>query len=677
MANKKLTPEEKLIEDALSKINKDYGDGTIMDFSKKRTIALERVDTGLPSLDLILGGGVPKGRIMEIYGLESSGKCHAEGTKVLTYDGSVKKVEDIIVGDKLMGVDSKPRTVLQLARGKEKMYKIIPSKGKEDSFIVNENHVLSLQRTNGDGRNRGGEIVNISIKDYLATNSYFKTYHHLYRVGVEFNNYKTVPFDAYFLGLWLGDGDSYDARITTIDKKIIQFLDKYAKDNNWYMHTTKCKNRCWKYAIRMGRGYNQYKSQKDSLYLRLKKIGLFGNKHIPKNFLLNTRENRLKLLAGLIDSDGYKRETGIGFCNTNKKLCEQVKFLALSLGFFASILQKKTSLKTRNYTGIAYEVLINGEFSELPLKLKRKVPNKKTTSRNSVLTGFSIKELPEDNFYGFTLDGNHLYLLDSFIVNHNTTMALHILSKCQKEGKRVAYIDMEHALNPPYAELLGVDMNKLIFSQPSNGNQALEIANNLTKTGVVSVIVIDSVANLVPSGDTEKTLDSNATIGGRARLLSQALPQLAISANKSGTIIIFINQVRENIGVMYGPSTTTPGGKALKFNASIRLMLSAKKAEERDGKVGCPVIVRVKKNKTAIPFRETELFLIYGEGLDTFTDFVNTAVACGIINKSGGWYSYDKLKEQGLSNFIVKLKNEAKYFKDIKEKILQKAKEVN
>jgi len=260
-----------------------------------------------------------------------------------------------------------------------------------------------------------------------------------------------------------------------------------------------------------------------------------------------------------------------------------------------------------------------------------------------------------------------------------TTLSLHILAQCQKDGKRVAYIDMENAMNPEYAKKLGVNMGKLLFSQPSNGNQALEIAHDLTKTGLVSVIVIDSVANLVPVSDTEKTFDSLATIGGKARLLSQALPQLAITANKTGTIIIFINQVRDSIAITYGhgPSYTTPGGKALKFNASIRLQLSVGHPEKRFGKDGCEIKIRVKKNKTSMPFRETNLFLFYGEGYDYFSDLINTAVAYDFIKRGGAWYEYKKIKTQGLENLIDELRLKDDYIREIEEFILQKAKELS
>ena len=260
-----------------------------------------------------------------------------------------------------------------------------------------------------------------------------------------------------------------------------------------------------------------------------------------------------------------------------------------------------------------------------------------------------------------------------------TTLALHILAQCQREGKRVAYIDMESAINPIYAQKLGIDMDKLLFSQPCNGNQALQITRDLVETGLMSVVVIDSVANLVPVSDTEKTFDSLSTIGGRARLLSQALPILAISANRTGTIILFINQIRDNINVTYGhgPSYTTPGGKALKFNASIRLQLLAGQAENRLGKDGCEIKVRVKKNKTSMPFRETKLFLFYGEGYDYYSDLVNTAIAYDFIKKGGAWYEYKDIKAQGLVKLVEQLKLKEDYIKEITEFIQKKAKELN
>lgn len=254
-----------------------------------------------------------------------------------------------------------------------------------------------------------------------------------------------------------------------------------------------------------------------------------------------------------------------------------------------------------------------------------------------------------------------------------TTLALHMLAKAQKDGGIVAYIDVENAFDPVYAEKLGVmmsdpkDPDRVVFilNQPSSGEQALDIVEKLCQSGLVSAIVIDSVAQLVPMAVAAKEIDGTANIGTTARLLSQTLPRLSNAASKSGTTLIFINQIRMKIGEMYGNPETTPGGMALKFAASIRLDVRGSKAEERDGKEGMVVKVRARKNKLAPPFRSTELFLVFGQGFDELGDLLETAVNLEIIEKAGGWYSYKGMKEQGLQNFIQKLKSEPKILEEI------------
>lgn len=229
-----------------------------------------------------------------------------------------------------------------------------------------------------------------------------------------------------------------------------------------------------------------------------------------------------------------------------------------------------------------------------------------------------------------------------------TTMALTMLARCQEDGKKVVYIDAENGLDPRYVENLGVDMSKLIINQPNSGEEALDIVEKFCQTGAVSIIVVDSVAQLVPRSVGEKEIDGTANIGTTARLLSQTLPRISNAAARTGTIVIFINQIRMKIGMMYGNPETTPGGLALKFAAGVRLEVRAKKTEEKRGKEGNPVSIRVKKNKIAPPFRETELFLVYGEGFDLIDDVVTIGITKGVIVKSGGWYEYDGQKVQGL-----------------------------
>jgi len=225
-----------------------------------------------------------------------------------------------------------------------------------------------------------------------------------------------------------------------------------------------------------------------------------------------------------------------------------------------------------------------------------------------------------------------------------TTLALHVIAEAQKKGGIAVFIDAEHALDPKYAQKIGVDLDNLYISQPDYGEQALEIAESLLRSGAVDVIVIDSVAALVPKDELEGEI-GEAHVGKQARLMAQALRKLKSLAHNANTAVIFINQLREKIGVMFGNPETTPGGRALKFFADMRLdVRRIGDAKEGDSRIGSRVRVKVVKNKLAPPFREAEFDMIYGEGICKLCDLIDTASELGVIKKSGAWYSYGEVR---------------------------------
>ncbi|MCI7559221.1 MAG: recombinase RecA [Clostridium sp.] len=251
-----------------------------------------------------------------------------------------------------------------------------------------------------------------------------------------------------------------------------------------------------------------------------------------------------------------------------------------------------------------------------------------------------------------------------------TTIALHAIAEVQKTGGRAAFIDAEHALDPVYARKLGVDIDELLLSQPDTGEQALEIVEALVRSEAMSIIVIDSVAALVPQAEIEGEM-GDSHVGLQARLMSQALRKLSGIINKTNTICIFINQLREKVGVMFGNPETTPGGRALKFYSTVRLDVRRGEQIKVGGDVlGNKTNIKVVKNKVAPPFKTAEVEIMYGEGISKVGEIIDLASNLGIIDKSGAWFSYKGEKiGQGKENVKLVLKNNPAMYKEIEDKV--------
>ena len=251
-----------------------------------------------------------------------------------------------------------------------------------------------------------------------------------------------------------------------------------------------------------------------------------------------------------------------------------------------------------------------------------------------------------------------------------TTIALHAIAEVQKTGGRAAFIDAEHALDPVYAKKLGVDTDELLLSQPDTGEQALEIVEALVRSEAMSIIVIDSVAALVPQAEIEGEM-GDSHVGLQARLMSQALRKLGGIINKTNTICIFINQLREKVGVMFGNPETTPGGRALKFYSTVRLDVRRGEQIKVNGDVlGNKTVIKVVKNKVAPPFKTAEVEIMYGEGISKIGEVIDLAASMGIVDKSGAWFSYKGEKiGQGKENVKLVLKNNKALYDEISKKV--------
>jgi len=386
------------------------------------------IPTGIGSLDAIIDGAEP-GELIVVTGPSGEGKCLGRGTEVIMFDGHKKKVEDIVVGDLLMGKDSTPRRVLALGGGKEQMYKVTPMRGKP--FVCNESHILSvvrhIQRKTDGVKHLEPYTTTISVRDYLNLSETQKSLTRLYRVPVDWDH-ADVTVDPYFLGLWLGDGHSNGTLITTADKEIVDYLYEYAALHEMKIVRVEQANN--KSSI-----YRLSKGWRNDVLLHMKLLGVINNKHIPHVYKANSRLVRLNMLAGLLDSDGYVNRTGYVFSNKNKQLAQDVEFLAQSLGLFASI-------GTHYVDGTEYyKVYISGDCSVIPVKIARKAVPKRKINKDILLTNIkTIEPVGVDDYYGVVLGDDHEYLLGDFTVTHNTTM---LMSITQNLTEKSAWFTLE------------------------------------------------------------------------------------------------------------------------------------------------------------------------------------------------------------------------------------------
>ena len=406
--------------------------------------------------------GEKTGYCLGFEGPPGVGKCLAKDTPIMLSNGKIKLVQNITLEDKLMGDDSTPRNVLALGKGIEKMFKIKQTKG--DDYIVNESHILSLRMTKtgkkGDehqmilGRRYfKNDIVDICIKDYLSLPIYLKECLKGYKVGLDFIE-KELDLDPYTLGYWLGDGDSSTFRITTIEKEIVNYFKEHALSKDLQITQGKTKKSKNKYHLTTGlRGR---KNDKNQLLNYLKNYNLINNKHIPEIYKCNSRENRLKLLAGLVDNSGYynKVNNSLEITQKNKKLADDILFLVRSLGYNGTIKECNRSCMYKGEKKFVqyHKIKINGSGrQEIPVLLERKRPKEYKEIKDGLNTGIKIVPLEDDKYYGFQIDGNSRFLLGDFTVTHNTSLAKKGIANCliddDGESRPFAFIAMGGSSN--------------------------------------------------------------------------------------------------------------------------------------------------------------------------------------------------------------------------------------
>lgn len=419
-----------------------------------KKISTHSVPTGFAELDDLLGG-FQRSDLIIIAARPAMGKCLGKGTKVLMFDGSIKKVEDVKVGDLLMGNDSKPRKVLSIARGKEMMYWVRQNHGID--YRVNESHILSLKRSRNQGKYVKGEVLNIELSEYLSKSDKWKSNYKGYKTSVEFKHKKT-PIDPYFLGLWLGDGKSDGSRIYTQDKEVVDYIYSYAKELGATVTVLKDKEKCPAYIITNGKSQV---ARNSSLQAKLRNLGLLNNKHIPQIYLVNDKKTRLSLLAGLIDSDGFINHNFGGTIEITTKyeiLANQIKFLCDTLGYRTSLKSKKAKISSSGFESTVWRVRFNGNVDEIPTRIKRKKAKKWIANRDWQVNGIKVEKDKVDDYYGFVLDGNHLFLLEDCTVTHNTAFAMSAARNAAMEyNVPIGVFSLEMATNQLVTRLISAE----------------------------------------------------------------------------------------------------------------------------------------------------------------------------------------------------------------------------
>lgn len=369
----------------------------------------------------------------------SIGKCLGKGTKVLMFNGQLKNVEDVITGDLLMGPDSQPKTVLSTCIGRDQMYNINHKNGF--GFRCNAEHILALKVSGKDFQRQYGKYKEVSVKDFFKLPVRLQQKLKGFKVGVEFPENNNLGIDPYILGIWLGDGAKKDFDISNPDIEVHKALKEFADAESIPFRVFKSKTRCD--SVILTNRSERY-SNPNNMVARLKTMNLRNNKHIPNEYLFNSSKNRLQLLAGLLDADGYLCEgSGYEITQKDETLAYQILHLCNTLGFGTSIKRERKGIKSRGFYGLYYRIHITGDVFKIPLKIKRKIAPIKTRKNYATTYGITITKDIVDDYYGFELDGDGLFLLENCTVTHNTAIALAIGEAAAKSGSPTNIFSLE------------------------------------------------------------------------------------------------------------------------------------------------------------------------------------------------------------------------------------------
>lgn len=478
-----------------------------------------KILTGYKEFDATINGFKP-GWLVVLAARPKTGKCHGIDTPILMHDGSIKKVQDVKVGEQLMGDDSTPRTVLSLARGTEAMYRIIPNKG--DPFVCNGSHILTLKKSGARLAKGLPRILEISVNDYLKRKQELIKYK-VYRVGVDFKRKSTSKYlPPYLLGAWLGDGTSRYPEITTPDPEIHAYLQNFTGSvgANLISYSNDSK-KCPRYSITYSTNSGIPGSNRTLEVLR--GLNLIDNKHIPDLYKINSRQVRLEVLAGLIDTDGCltgQTKNTYEIVTKHVQLKDDILYLTRSLGFGATARLVKKTIKSTGFSGMYWRIFISGDIASIPVLLTRKKGAAKTSGkhRDALLTGFTVKSLGKGNYYGFELNGNHRYLLGDFTVTHNTRTMINLVANMIKQGTNVIAFTLEmpkeQYVNLFFSCMTGIPYYKFeerILTEPELA-QVKELQSRLT-TEYGKLIIVDTLKGVSPDYIAAKTEEMEIQFG--------------------------------------------------------------------------------------------------------------------------------------------------------------------
>lgn len=701
-----------------------WGKGSIMSLADDYRVKCEVIPSQSISLDAAMGiGGYPRGRIIEIFGPESSGKCLVGDTHVFHRDG-IFTIEEIFEDNGILpscsnktkekstklfnGEQETENTTHFTCNNRKKVKKITTNSG----IVVKSTHNHPWLVINEAGFLIWKTTKQLSNLDYVVVSR-----------NCNFNHSDENNDEMYALGLLVADGTFGDKRlsITNDDPDIKDFIENKLSDIlsiNFHKYKN---NDCG--------SFNYHFNSKEMVSKFYEKYGycqsIASTKYVSK--YIRSSKHMKSFLQGYYDCEcsiDVNSKT-IEVSSASHKLLEQIKLILLSFGIISYLDEKYVNayedndywrlsiygddtIKFKEIIGTRSQIrktnLDKLIKSSIPLTNIDIIPNinilldtlyksdLNTTRkddrifRDYISGGHSVsyyalnkvldsdvglkykgiyeylKYLQNNNYYfdkietieedgdhptfDFAMEKTHSFIANG-IVSHNTTLALHAVASAQKNGGGAAFIDAEHALSPTLMVDMGIDPEKVLISQPDSGEQALEMCELLVESNAVDIVVVDSVAALVPLAELEGGINENK-IGAQARMMSQFLRRIASKIKKSKTSVIFINQIRNKIGILFGSPETTSGGNALKFYASIRLDIR-KRQQIKNGEasIGHEARIKVIKNKLASPFKICDVPIIYGKGIDYVGDLIAAATKCGVLTKSGSWFNY---KDNRLGN---------------------------